>query len=133
MDLFDRLRAQERGENGEKETSLALVGTGPEENALWKDGRLRWGRLFHVVRFVPTALLLLPLVPFTKKSVPSFSDRLPAGSTRAVSLIGCVLIVANVLCGAAKINSYPFSVYPTFAVRADSTTTTLQVEGIAAD
>ncbi len=35
----------------------------------------------------------------------------------------------NVLCGLGQVNSYPFLIYPTFAGRADSTATTLRVEG----
>jgi hypothetical protein len=47
--------------------------------------------------------------------------------------VGAFLVAVNVVFGLAKIKSYPFSVYPTFAVRADSTVTTLRVTGRTAD
>jgi hypothetical protein len=83
-----------------------------------------------LVPSVPFALPLLPLVPFAGRKNEAAEKHLGRRGTAAVSVVGGVLIAANVLFGFAKINSYPFSVYPTFAVRADSTVTTLRVEGI---
>lgn len=47
-------------------------------------------------------------------------------------VVGGFLLLVTVVCGIVKIKSYPFSVYPTFAVRADSTVTMLRATGITA-
>jgi hypothetical protein len=132
MDLFDRLRARAAGEEEEQETGrrLAVSASEADGEGLWVDGRPQWRRLLSLVPSVPFALPLLPLVPFAGRKNEAAEKHLGRRGTAAVSVVGGVLIAANVLFGFAKINSYPFSVYPTFAVRADSTVTTLRVEGI---
>ena len=45
-------------------------------------------------------------------------------------LVGSILIAANVICGLGHVNSWPFSVYPTFAVRSDSLITTIEITAV---
>lgn len=42
-------------------------------------------------------------------------------------LVGGILLGVNVICGLGHVHSWPFSVYPTFAVRSDSLITTIQI------
>lgn len=133
MDVLDRLREQERGPGtvDEKE-GLAVAATASQAEALWLDNRLQWKALFRVLQAVPTALLLLPLIPMVGRRAGAPLPKRQRGYW-AVGIIGSILIAGNVFCGIAKINSYPFSVYPTFAMKADSTVTSLRVEGIDAE
>jgi hypothetical protein len=130
MDLFDRLRVQEEEGGPEKKQGLAVSASNAGE-ALWREGRLQGRACLRVITSVPAAVLLAPVAPFAQRLSASTAEPESRGmGTRAVTVIGSLLIAANVVCGVAKINSYPFSVYPTFAVRADSTVTTLRVEGV---
>jgi hypothetical protein len=45
-------------------------------------------------------------------------------------LVGGILLGVNVICGLGHVHSWPFSVYPTFAVRSDSLTTTIQISAV---
>jgi hypothetical protein len=131
MDLFGRLRVRARESERPDDPVLLLSDQESGAQALWTNGRLRWGAVFRLLMAVPAAGLLLPLAPFARTASGATPGADPRGrATLAVTVVGGVLIAANVICGLAKINSYPFSVYPTFAVRADSTVTTLRVEGI---
>jgi len=132
LDLFGRIqiREQERGAL-ENERRLAISAEHSNEEAFWVGGCLQWTCVPRLVASVPPVTLLVPLLPFAKRGMePSFGLESRRTGTFFVTVVGSFLITANVLCGVAKINSYPFSVYPTFAVQVDSTITTLQVEGI---
>lgn len=133
LDLFGRIHSCKSASETEiSEGPQIVVVAGTDERALWRKGRLQWRQFFRIVGCAPTVLPFAPFIPLLKRNNSGeVSGRNKGGGTKAISLVGGILIVANVVCGIAKINSYPFSVYPTFAVRADSTRTTLRVEGDA--
>lgn len=140
LDLLDRLQVQKRGvvtegdrPSVEEESNLLAVSApSADENALWKRGRFQFPAGLRLVRYVPPTLLLLPLGPFVKRmswSTPVSKSSRSTGAL-AIHLVGGLLVAANLVCGVAKINSYPFSVYPMFAVKGDSTVKTLRITGI---
>ena len=60
--------------------------------------------------------LALPVLPFLMLRRRSQSSSQPSvSSTRPTAVAGALLLGANILCGAALIDSWPFAVYPTFA------------------
>jgi hypothetical protein len=131
FDLFDRLHT-----DPSSASSASVHVEGSSGPALWQNGSPNPQSLLRLARHVPAALPLFPLawiVPSITSSVPdpSPNERLPTSHTRwPIMLVGSVLIAANVICGLGHVDSWPFSVYPTFAVRSDSLTTTIEITAV---
>lgn len=109
--------------------------------ALFCNGYLRPKAALRLLRFLPAAFFLLPAFVVAAffpivHMIPTPGNRkkpfalLPS---RALHAVGGLLIGVNVLFGFLHLHSWPFSVYPTFAVQMDSTITTLRLETIDAD
>jgi hypothetical protein len=136
FDLFDRLRF---GPSPDADASLPVTASsGP---ALWVDGRPHGRGLLRLVRRAPAAIPLLPLAwGLSGSGLAAPSSDLPPPRARGngahmrsrgpVMLVGGILLGVNVICGLGHVHSWPFSVYPTFAVRSDSLTTTIQISAV---
>ncbi len=88
---------------------LSLNGEPAEGMAFWT--------LF--ISRVPLILLALPfLIVLNRNSSFQTNTKttLPPVSSRPVTQAGVLLLIANSFCGFALIDSWPFAVYPTFAV-----------------
>ena len=87
----------------------------PKECPLWNGAPLRgirpWIAALLRVPFMGLALLVLLFPVIRRRFQPSRSS----ASTRPTAVAGALLLVVNILCGAALIDSWPFAVYPTFA------------------
>ena len=87
----------------------------PKECPLWNGAPLRgirpWSAVLLRMPFVGLALPVL-LFPVIRRR---FQPSRPSASTRPAAVAGALLLVANILCGAALIDSWPVAVYPTFA------------------
>ena len=66
-------------------------------------------------RRVPAVILVLPFLLSARRPVPHPAEGTPPVSLRPTALAGGLLLSANVLCGLALVDSWPFAVYPTFA------------------
>jgi hypothetical protein len=134
MDLFDRLHPQAAPTRPSAPASpcLSVSSASSDRRALWIDGNFQLSAALHLTRFVPTAAVLLPLVPIARRPSEPVPASSPSHQTQAIMLVGSVLLAVNVFCGFGQISSYPFSVYPTFAGITDSTRTTLRVKGTTA-
>lgn len=124
FDLLDRLRVT-AAPTGKSE--LAVTGS---HDALWVEGRPCSSALSRVIAYVPAAVLLLPLAAVAPLLSPPSPSPRPTPSPWLPTITGAILLLANVACGLGHINSWPFSVYPTFAIRSDTTTRTIQVEAV---
>ena len=134
LDLLDRLRTTS---SPAPEASLHVAGS--SSSALWTEGRPNPRKLIRLGTYVPA---VLPLIPFAWL-VPKLPVLSPAGgeeesiqrsgsSRWPIVLVGSLLLTANLICGLGHVHSWPFSVYPTFAVRSDSLVNTIQVEAVDA-
>ena len=87
----------------------------PKECPLWNGATLKgirpWGAVLLRVPFMGLALPALFFPMLRRRFRP---DR-PSASTRPTVVAGALLLGANILCGAALIDSWPFAVYPTYA------------------
>lgn len=130
FDVLDRLRPSPDPGPGPSPTLWIAGSSSP---ALWQDGRPRARMLLRLGRYVPAAL---PLVPFAwlvpSSSVASLSERTRTdGFPRwPTVVVGSLLLSINAICGLGHVHSWPFSAYPTFAVRSDSLVTTIHVEAV---
>ena len=87
----------------------------PKECPLWNGAPLRgirpWIAALLRVPFMGLALPVLLFPMLRRRFQPSQSS----ASTRPAAVAGALLLVVNILCGVALIDSWPFAVYPTFA------------------
>lgn len=87
----------------------------PTDCPLWNGAPLRgirpWSAALLRVPFMGLALpvLFFPVIRWR------FQSKRFSASTRPTAVAGALLLGANILCGAALIDSWPFAVYPTFA------------------
>ena len=125
FDLLDRLEVTS---SPASEATLSITGT---ENALWVNNRPSLSALLCVTAYVPAAVPLLPLSWIAPLLAPPSSSPSRNPSLRFPALVGTLLLFANAACGLGHLNSWPFSTYPTFAVRSDSTTKTIHVEVVS--
>lgn len=125
LQRFDLLDCLHVTPSPTSEATLSITGT---ENALWINNRPSLSALLHVMAYVPAAFLLFPLSWIAPFLSPPSTSPIPNPSLRPTALVGATLLFANVACGLGHLHSWPFSTYPTFAVRSDSTTKTIHVE-----
>ena len=87
----------------------------PKECPLWNGAPLKGIRPWSVVLLrVPFMGLALPVLLFSA-ICRRFPPSRPSASSRPTAVAGALLLAANILCGAALIDSWPFAVYPTYA------------------
>lgn len=133
FDVFDRLRP-----SPSPASTASLHVAGSPSSALWTNGRPNPQKLLHLCTYVPAAVPLVPLAwivsPSRTSSPPSQPDAFRADSSSRwpIVIVGSLLLTANVICGLGHVHSWPFSVYPTFAVRSDSLISTIHVEAVDA-
>jgi hypothetical protein len=154
IDLFDLVSATPSAPHGaDADAAPSLeVKTATGSYPLWtqEDGMVQQGLLRAAWRlpagwpFFPLCLILLmlhrvghwaghyvtPNVSTLNTRGTDSGSKAARVSTRPVVVVGTILLTANVLCGVGHVDSWPFSVYPTFAVLSDSTITTIEIEAV---
>lgn len=135
MDLFSRLQLLPQDKISQisdiSEHTIFVSNFSNETEALWCSNTPSASSWLKMLRIVPAALAITPLLLLYQKYkridvlssffAPIFSEK------KWTTRLGTLLVIVNIGCGLGHVDSWPFSVYPTFAVQSDPTTTTIQV------